>query len=116
MEQSDDYYRIEFSEPFEADMDAAYLRLSQFSYQSASRWQTGLLAACFSLERFPRRCRIIPASEDFQREVRQLNYRDGGRVYPILFTIFEATADSSAEVRILRIRQGAYREPLEEAE
>jgi|GEM_PF-1780605 len=103
-DQPDEYFRVEFSEPFEADMDVIYLRLSKFSAEAAHDWQTGVIDACFSLIQFPRRCRLIPDSDDFQQEVRQLNYRYRRKVYPILFTIFEATDDSSAEVRILRIR------------
>ena len=52
-EQSDEYYRVEFSEPFEADMDAVYLRLSRFSAEAAHQWQAGILDACFSLSQFP---------------------------------------------------------------
>ena len=115
-EDSDQYYRVEFSEPFEADMDAVYLRLSRFSAEAAHRWQTGILAACLSLDQFPRRCRLAPDSQDFGREVRQLIYRHRRAVYQILFTIFEATEDASGSVRILRIRQGAYRKPLNGAE
>lgn len=115
-EQSDEYYRVEFSEPFEADMDAVYLRLSRLSANSAHRWQSGVIDTCLSLSQFPRRCRLAPDSEDFQQEVRQLNYRYRGKVYPLLFTIFEATTDTSASVRILRIRQGAYRKDTAEDE
>lgn len=91
-EQADENYRIEFSEPFEADLDTVYLRLSRLSPESAHRWQTGILAACLSLDRFPRRCRLAPDSQDFGREVRQLIYRNRRTVYQILYTIFEATA------------------------
>lgn len=89
-------------------MDAVYLRLSRFSAESAYQWQAGIIDACFSLSQFPRRCRLALESEDFQQEVRQLSYRHRRKVYSVLFTIFEATEDSSAEVRILRIRSGAY--------
>ncbi len=115
-EQEDKFYRVEFSKPFEADMDAVYLRLSRFSAESAHRWQAGVIDACFSLSQFPRRCRLAPDSDDFQQEVRQLNYRYRRKLYPLLFTIFEATEDSSAEVRILRIRSGTYHEGTAEDE
>ena len=115
-EQSDEYYRVEFSEPFEADMDAVYLRLSRVSAESAHQWQAGIIDACFSLSQFPRRCRLARDSEDFQQEVRQLNYRYRRKIYPVLFTIFEGSDDSSGEVRILRIRSGVYSEGAAEEE
>lgn len=86
-DQSDGVYRVEFSEPFEADMDTVYLRLSRLSPHSASQWQAGIIDACLSLDQFPRRCPVASDSEDFQQEVRQLNYRHRSKVYLLLFTI-----------------------------
>ncbi len=107
---SDGHYNVEFSEPLEADLDACFLRLSRISPEAARRWQVGILDACFSLSLFPRRCPAAPEAPSFGREVRQLLYRQGRSVYRILYTIFDATEDSSGVVRILRVRRGARQE------
>lgn len=52
----EDTYTVEFSEQFEADFDACYLRLSRVSPDVAQRLQNGVLDACFSLSQLPRRC------------------------------------------------------------
>ena len=109
-EQPDDHYSVEFSEQCEADLDTCYLRLSRVSPEVAERWQRGILAACFSLSQFPRRCTIAPEAQSLGREVRLLLYRNRRTLYRILYTIFDATEDSSGIVRILRVRQGARQE------
>lgn len=113
---SDDYYNVEFSEPFEADLDICYLRLSRVSPEAARQWQVDILDACFSLTQFPRRCPIAPEAQSFGREVRLLLYRQGRNVYRILYIIFDATEDASGVVRILRVRRGARQEADAESE
>ena len=113
-EQSpDNNYTVEFSEPFEADFDACYLRLSRRSSEAAMRLQNGVLDACFSLARFPRRCSVAPEAEAFGQEVRLLLYRNRKTVYRILYAIFDPSEEASGIVRILRIRQGARWEETE---
>lgn len=87
-----DYFQVEFSEPFEADLDVCYLRLSQF----------------------PRRCPLAPEAQSFGQEVRLLIYHHRHTAYRILYTIFDATEDVSGTVRILRVRQGARQEETED--
>ncbi len=100
-------YTVEFSEQFEADFDACYLRMSRISPKSAADLQNGVLEACFSLSQFPRRCSLAPEAEAFGQEVRLLLYRNRKAIYRILYTIFDAAEDVSGIVKILRIRQGS---------
>ena len=112
-QQSDDHYShysVEFSEPFEADLDVCYLRLFRVSPKAARRWQEGILTACFSLSQFPRRCQVAPEAQSFGREVRLLLYRNRRAIYRVLYTIFDPTEDTSGIVRLLHVRQGARQE------
>jgi len=74
-------YTVEFSEQFEADFDACYLRMSRISPKSAAGLQNGVLEACFSLSQFPRRCSLAPEAEAFSQEVRLLLYRNRKAIY-----------------------------------
>ncbi len=82
------------------------------SPEAAERLKSGVLDACFSLSRFPRRCSLAPEAEDFGEEVRLLIYRNRKTIYRILYTIFDTAEDVSGIVRILRIRQGSRPEAM----
>lgn len=111
-----EYFTAEFSEPFEAELDVCYLRLSRVSPETARLWQSGILAACFTLSEFPRRCPLAPEAQSFGQEVRLLIYRHRRTMYRVLYTVFDATEDVSGTVRILRVRQGARQETEAEDE
>ncbi len=99
-----DVYVIRFSEPAEAELEAADLQLSAHSFALAERWNAGILAACESLSQLPRRYPLAPAQTSGGYETRRMLFRSGKIAYWILYTIAEATEDSPALVRILHIR------------
>jgi plasmid stabilization system protein ParE len=99
-------YRIEISSVAEAEVDQAFLRLSQFtSPVRASQWHSGLLEAIESLLAMPTRCPLARENEYFSLEIRQLLYGRGRTAYRILFTILEI--DDLSIVRILHIRHSS---------
>jgi plasmid stabilization system protein ParE len=105
-------YQVEVSDEAEAEMDAAYLFLSQRSPDAAFRWYTGARAAINSLSTFPRRCPLAREDASYpDNEVRQLLYGTGRSAYRILFMVF----DDDAEVRVVQFRHGA-RLPRQQAQ
>ncbi len=101
-------YHIEISSVAEAEVDGAFLKLSQItSPQTASQWYAGLLKAIDSLSSMPKRCPLARENEYFSHEIRQLLYGKGRNSYRILFTILER--EDIATVRILHIRHAAQK-------
>jgi plasmid stabilization system protein ParE len=99
-------YRIEISSVAEAEVDSAFLQLSQITSPTrASQWYSGLLEAIESLSQMPKRCPLARENEFFSQEIRQLLYGKGRSTYRILFTILEE--QDTSVVRILHIRYGA---------
>src|SRR5215831_3109924 len=95
-------YAIQISDVAQAESDAAYLWISQFSPKRAGKWYDGLLAAIESLTEFPQSCPLARENDRFDRSIRQLLYGRGREVFRILFTITEPTSDDDeAVVRIL---------------
>ena len=81
-------YRIEISSIAEAEVDSAFLRLSQLiSLTKANEWYSGLLQAIESLSQMPKRCTIARENDYFSIEIRQLLYGKGRNSYRILFTV-----------------------------
>lgn len=76
------------------------------SRAQADRWYGGFIREILSLESDPLRCPLAPESDQFQEEVRQLNYGIGGRrTHRALFVVRETT------IVILRVRHLAQ-QPL----
>lgn len=97
-------YRIEFSDEAEAELDAAYLFLSNQDPDQAIRWYKDIHSAISTLSQFPRRCPLAFENEQYPtNEVRQLLYGKGRNIYRILFTVFE----EEQEVRVLHVYHGA---------
>lgn len=91
-------YRIEISSVAEAEVDKAFLWISQrVSAEQAKDWYGGFLLAIRSLEKMPNRCALAKENEVFSLEIRQLLYGKGRNCYRILFTVLE----SEKIVRIL---------------
>jgi plasmid stabilization system protein ParE len=68
-------YQIEISSVAEAEVDSAFIRLSQAtSPVKASQWYSGLLQAIESLSQMPKRCPLARENEYFSQEIRQLPY------------------------------------------
>ncbi|MGB3295712.1 MAG: type II toxin-antitoxin system RelE/ParE family toxin [Phormidesmis sp.] len=101
-------YRIELSSTAQADADAAFLRLSQFTEPArAQEWYWGLIEAIASLQEMPRRCAIARENAFFSQEIRQLLYGKEKSTYRIIFTILDG--QSTPTVRVLHIRNAAQR-------
>ena len=101
-------YRVEVSEPAEAEIDSAYLWMLQRSPGRAATWHDGLLRAIGTLDMMPTRCPLARESARFDREIRQLLYGRGRSAYRILFTIIESdSAGEPALVRILHVRHSS---------
>ena len=99
-------YRIEISSIAEAEVDSAFLRLSQLiSLTKANEWYSGLLQAIESLSQMPKRCTIARENDYFSIEIRQLLYGKGRNSYRILFTVL--TEQDTSTVRILHIRHAS---------
>ncbi|MBD2312662.1 type II toxin-antitoxin system RelE/ParE family toxin [Desertifilum sp. FACHB-1129] len=97
-------YRIEISSIATAEVDSAFLRLSQVTSPSqASQWYSGLLKAIESLSTMPKRCPLAKENEYFSQEIRQLLYGQKRNLYRILFTVLEEVST----VRILHIRHSS---------
>lgn len=104
-------YEVFLSEPAEAEADAAFFWLMNFSSDFAGEWYDGFLKAIASLSVFPGRCPLAPENDDFpEREVRQYLYRKGRVVYRILFDIL-----GNDSVRVMHVRHAAQQiSPQEE--
>ena len=113
-------YRVEVSDPADAEAEAAAQRLALLvSAEYAARWYTGLLQAFQTLAVFPRQHAVADENDLYSVEVRRMLYygpggrrRRGGTVYRILFHIIEpAEEEDEGErvVRILHVYHGAQR-------
>ncbi len=102
-----DFYILRFSEPAEAELEAAYLQLSAYSFALAERWNRGILAACQSLSQLPRRYPLAPEQASGGYETRRMLFRTGSAAYWILYSIAEASEDGPALVRILHLRRSS---------
>ncbi len=111
-------YVVRLSEPAEAEIEAAYLRLMRLTSLSfADRWQDSLFAAIERLSAFPTSYEIAPESERFSRPVRRMLYRLGRVTYRVLFRLDDEDGDGVVDtVRILHVRHGAQQEPPPELE
>ncbi len=98
-------YRVEISSIAEAEVDSAFLRLSQsVSPEKARQWHQGLLKTIKSLSEMPKRCPLARENKYFSQEIRQLLYGRGRNTYRILFTVVEEIEVPT--VRILHFRYG----------
>ena len=71
------------------------------SFDAATQWYNGVIAAFSSLTEFPRRCSLAPENDTFQQEIRQLLYGKKRDTYRILFTVRDEL------VYILHVRHSA---------
>lgn len=90
-------YTVVIQPPAEAEAEEAYLFIRADSPNNAARWFNGLIDKVQSLKQMPERCRLVPESEAFGQEIRQLLYG----AYRILFVI------RGNVVHVLHIRHGA---------
>lgn len=107
-------YTVETSDVADAEIDAAYLRLSARNHVFAGRWLEGLYRIIATLDFLPTRHSQVSESAILGREVRRTLYKNGQIVYRILFTLLDTDGDSENDtVRVLRVRHGAQ-QPLGE--
>ena len=64
-------YRVEITEPAEAEAREAARWIAQYSLEKATLWYFDFLEAADSLQNFPARCPFAPESSD-TRELRHL--------------------------------------------
>jgi plasmid stabilization system protein ParE len=93
-------YRVIIQPPAAAEMDDAYLWITERAPDSATKWFNELEAAISSLNDLPQRCPLAEESKAFDVEIRQLIYGKRVGAYRILFTIIGDT------VHILHVRHG----------
>ena len=92
-----------------AEIERAYLRISEEAPETATRWYNSLYDAILSLGSNPSRCSLCQENDAFEHEIRQLLYGRKGRRYRILFTLRDEV------VHVLHFRHWAQR-PLTTAE
>ncbi len=103
---------VETSDVAEAEIDAAYFRLSARNPEFAGRWLEGIYRKIATLDTFPMSHARVSESDVLGREVRRMLYRNGRTVYRILFTLMDTDGDGEADtVRVLRVLHGAQ-QPL----
>ncbi|MEM1280477.1 MAG: type II toxin-antitoxin system RelE/ParE family toxin [Cyanobacteria bacterium P01_H01_bin.152] len=101
-------YRIDLSSVAQAEADAAFLSLTQYTTpERAQAWYQGMMKAISSLKTMPRRCPVARESAFFSQEIRQLLYGQGKHRYRILFAILDD--HPTPTVWILHIRNVAQR-------
>ncbi len=90
-------FRVEITRTAEEDLKLIYEYIRKESPEAASRWLAEMERQISTLERFPKRCPMIPESEELEREYRHLLFGD----YRTLFRI------EGKRVLILRIIHGS---------
>jgi plasmid stabilization system protein ParE len=104
-------YQIDFSSTAKAEVDAAFLRLTQIlGAERAREWYQGLIRAIASLREMPRRGGLAREDAFFSQEIRQILYGRGRMTYRVVFTVLDEL--SVPTVRILHVRSAL--QPLPE--
>ena len=85
-------FAVENTDVAEAEIQAAFLRLSARDPEFAGRWLEGLLRAIASLDTFPTRFAIVE-HDSSGRDVRRLLYRSGRMAYRVLYFMVDADGD-----------------------
>ena len=96
---------VETSDAAQAEIEAAFLRLSAYDPDFSGRWLEGLTQALQSLEVLPRRHERVTLKEAAGRETRRMLYRNGRTAYRIVFMLIDNDDDGEEEtVRVLQVR------------
>ncbi|MGI4788171.1 MAG: type II toxin-antitoxin system RelE/ParE family toxin [Janthinobacterium lividum] len=99
---------METSDAAQAEIEAAFLRLSAYDSSFAGRWLEGLTQAIEALETLPRRHEKIPLKGQEGCETRRMLYRNGRTAYRVVFLLIDNDDDGEEEtVRILQVRSAA---------
>ena len=102
-------YRVELTEPAEAEVEAAYLGRLRFGQQAADRWYAGLVRVFGTLSGVPRGFPVAEESDALGGEVRVFVYGKGGSAYRILYRVIEPLGGEPGIVRISHVRHSARR-------
>lgn len=86
--------------PAQQDIAEAHAWLAERDPAAADRWFNGIYDTIGSLEMFPERCSLAPASTFLNREIRETFHGRRQHKYRILFTVTEN------EVHVLHVRHG----------
>jgi plasmid stabilization system protein ParE len=94
-------YRVKISDSalIDAEDYVEFIRQTKREPKAADRWFRGLVSAVFSLADLPLRCPLIPETDDFPFELRQLIFHS----HRIVFRLDEA----GKTVEILRVYHGS---------
>ncbi len=95
------HYKVIISPSALAEIEDAYLWLSEEMPGYADQWLNGLLSAKDSLSNFPKRCPIDHELNYKEIEIRKLLYGKGRGQYKIFFSI------SNSDVYVLHVRHAA---------
>lgn len=106
-------YIVRLSEPAEAEIETAYLRLmGATSFSFADRWQDELFEAIQGLSLLPLRHAAVPETDRLY-PARRMIYRQGRVAYSVLFDLVDEDDDGKLDtVIILHIRHGSQQESL----
>jgi len=94
-------WRVIVESSAQHDIEDIYLWLAERESEAAERWFNGLYDTIGSLETFPERCPLVPETDFFDREVRQIFHGRRQHKYRILFTLSERA------IHVLHVRHGA---------
>jgi len=103
-------YLVELAIRAEQDLNQIYELISADDSAAAARWFYGLEKAIYSLEKLPRRCRIIPESKSAKHQFRHMLYGSKPDVYRVIYDIDEPRK----LVRVRTIRHAAMDEFIEQ--
>lgn len=95
-------YRVDVTEPAEAEILEIATYIAARSPQAADRWLTGISRSIRSLAIMPNRCSKAPESDSFGTELRQLMCGKSRNVYRIVFRVVDPE-----RVEIIAVRHGA---------
>jgi plasmid stabilization system protein ParE len=94
-------YQVIILPAAERDIGEAYEWLAEQDTVAAIRWYNRLREVVFSLDTFSERFPLVPESDFFNSEIREIFHGRRPQKYQILFTV------SEGEVHVLHVRHGA---------
>ena len=107
-------HAVRLSEPAEAEIEAAYLRLmGATSLEFADRWQDGLFRAVNDPSLFPMSHQAVPGTEHPQSRMptRRMIYRQGRLIYRVFFDVMDEDDDGQTDTVVVQhVRHGAQQD------
>jgi len=105
-------YRVEFTEPAEMELDAAYLNRSRFTPpEQAVRWHRELKTAITGLSEWPRRFQVLEGG-GYSGEVRRMLFGRGSGAYHVIYRVLDPADDETEGiVRVLHVVSAVRQSP-----